>query len=80
MYPYLKFLRYYVLKNAIFRIKKQVRDQNRGEAALFMLGFGADVDFQFLTTLSLQNYGFSRKIYTDADVALQLEVRTIRGS
>ena len=58
-----------------FRIKQNARDSNRGETALFSLGFGDDVEFQFLTSLSLQNYGFSRKIYTNADAVLQLEVR-----
>ena len=30
-------------------------------------------DFGMLKTLSIQNYGFARKIYTAADASLQLE-------
>jgi hypothetical protein len=37
------------------------------------LAFGIKTDFDMLKTLSLQNYGFARKIYTAADASLQLE-------
>lgn len=53
---------------------ENVRNENQGASALFTLGFGNDVDFPFLTKMSLQNDGFARKIYTDADPSLQLQV------
>ncbi len=37
------------------------------------MAFGIKTDFDMLKTLSLQNYGFARKIYTAADASLQLE-------
>jgi hypothetical protein len=40
---------------------------------IFSLGFGEGVDFPFLRRISLQNYGFARKIYEASDAALQLK-------
>jgi len=40
--------------------------------ALYSLGFGNDVDFEFLQRLSLSNGGFARKIYESSDATLQL--------
>ena len=40
---------------------------------LFCLSFGRFADANLLKTLSLQNYAFTRKIYSAADAALQLE-------
>ena len=42
-------------------------------APLFSLAFGRRTDFQMLRLLSVQNYGFARKIYTAADASLQME-------
>ena len=39
----------------------------------FSLAFGMKTDFGMLKTLSIQNYGFARKIYTASDASLQLE-------
>jgi len=50
-------------------ISEQNHDQN---VVLYSLGFGNDVDFQFLQRLSLGNGGFARKIYESSDSALQL--------
>jgi hypothetical protein len=41
--------------------------------SFFSLAFGIKTDFNMLKTLSLQNYGFARKIYTASDASLQLE-------
>ncbi|XP_067013896.2 inter-alpha-trypsin inhibitor heavy chain H4 isoform X2 [Anabrus simplex] len=41
-------------------------------AVIHSLAFGKDADFKFLKKLSLQNNGFARKIYEDADASLQL--------
>ena len=50
---------------------------NSNGYSLLALGFGSDVDFRFLTQLAQQHDGVARRIYTDADVALQLEVQPI---
>ena len=42
-------------------------------APIFSLAFGRRTDFQMLRLLSVQNFGFARKIYTAADASLQME-------
>ena len=44
------------------------------------MAFGIKTDFSMLKTLSLQNYGFARKIYTAADASLQLEGKRLYKS
>ncbi|XP_077977512.1 inter alpha-trypsin inhibitor, heavy chain 4-like [Glandiceps talaboti] len=44
-----------------------------GQGSLFCLGFGNDVDQEFLEKLSLQNRGVGKKIFEDADASLQLK-------
>uniref|UniRef100_A0A671L1Q0 Zgc:112265 n=1 Tax=Sinocyclocheilus anshuiensis TaxID=1608454 RepID=A0A671L1Q0_9TELE len=39
---------------------------------LYCLGFGYDVNFDFLTKMSLENGGVARRIYEDSDADLQL--------
>jgi hypothetical protein len=41
---------------------------------LYCLGFGYDVNFDFLTKMSLENGGVARRIYEDSDADLQLQV------
>ncbi|KAK9966793.1 hypothetical protein ABG768_003885 [Culter alburnus] len=41
---------------------------------LYCLGFGHDVNFDFLTKMSLENGGVARRIYEDSDADLQLQV------
>ncbi|KAI2659039.1 Inter-alpha-trypsin inhibitor heavy chain H3 [Labeo rohita] len=40
---------------------------------LYCLGFGYDVNFDFLTKMSLENSGVARRIYEDSDADLQLQ-------
>ncbi|ROI16305.1 Inter-alpha-trypsin inhibitor heavy chain H3 [Anabarilius grahami] len=40
---------------------------------LYCLGFGHDVNFDFLTKMSLENGGVARRIYEDSDADLQLQ-------
>ncbi|XP_051528540.1 inter-alpha-trypsin inhibitor heavy chain H3-like isoform X2 [Myxocyprinus asiaticus] len=40
---------------------------------LYCLGFGYDVNFDFLTQMSLENNGIARRIYEDSDADLQLQ-------
>ena len=51
-----------------------MKEANTDDVNLFALGFGDDVDFDFLKKLALQNGGIARKIYTNADATLQLQV------
>jgi len=56
------------------QILENVRSANKeAKAAIFSLAFGVKTDFGMLKTLSIQNFGFARKIYTAADAHLQLE-------
>lgn len=41
--------------------------------SIFTLGFGSDIQYEFLQQVSLMNDGFARKIYADDDAAAQLE-------
>ncbi|XP_078691768.1 inter-alpha-trypsin inhibitor heavy chain H4-like [Branchiostoma floridae x Branchiostoma belcheri] len=54
------------------QIIANARDHLAGNHALFCLGFGYDVTFEFLERLALQNGGFARRIYPDSDSNLQL--------
>ncbi|CAH1274398.1 ITIH4 [Branchiostoma lanceolatum] len=54
------------------QIIANARDHLAGNPALFCLGFGYDVSFEFLERLALQNGGFARRIYTGTDGELQL--------
>jgi len=55
-------------------ILEDIQTANSGlHVPLFCLSFGRFADSSLLKTLSLQNYAFTRKIYSAADAALQLE-------
>ncbi|CAC5406692.1 Inter-alpha-trypsin inhibitor heavy chain H3 [Mytilus coruscus] len=54
-------------------ILKNVRKSNEAKLPIFSLGFGNDVNFNFLKQMSLQNNGFARRIYQDSDAALQIK-------
>lgn len=53
-------------------IKTSIRERLEGRYSLFCIGFGNNVNYEFLEQLSLQNRGLARKIYVDADAGLQL--------
>ncbi|XP_069062479.1 inter-alpha-trypsin inhibitor heavy chain H3-like isoform X1 [Pleurodeles waltl] len=44
-----------------------------GHFTLYSLGFGKDVDYNFLEKLALENGGVARRIYDDSDAAVQLQ-------
>ena len=54
-------------------IRTNVRKANDIKASIFALGFGFNLNFDFLTALSAENGGTSRRIYQDKDAASQLE-------
>lgn len=54
-------------------ILKQVQMKNTNRVPIFSIGLGTEADHFLLEALSIMNYGIARKIYNDADVALQLQ-------
>ncbi|KAJ8394781.1 hypothetical protein AAFF_G00041360 [Aldrovandia affinis] len=55
------------------RIQANVREAIRKRYTLYCLGFGADVNHNFLGKMALENGGLARRIYEDSDAALQLK-------
>ncbi|XP_031143353.1 inter-alpha-trypsin inhibitor heavy chain H3-like [Sander lucioperca] len=54
-------------------IQSNVRRDIADKFPLYCLGFGYDVNFEFLEKMSLQNNGVARRIYEDSDADLQLK-------
>ncbi|KAM4652405.1 inter-alpha-trypsin inhibitor heavy chain H3-like isoform 17-T17 [Discoglossus pictus] len=54
-------------------ILNNVKRAVEGQSTLYCLGFGSDVDYNFLEKLALENGGLARRIYEDSDSALQLQ-------
>ncbi|XP_051840876.1 inter-alpha-trypsin inhibitor heavy chain H1 [Antechinus flavipes] len=55
------------------QIRKNVKNAIQGKFPLYNLGFGENVDFNFLEAMSLENDGTARRIYRDNDAAEQLK-------
>uniref|UniRef100_A0A8C2ZGD4 Inter-alpha-trypsin inhibitor heavy chain 3b, tandem duplicate 2 n=1 Tax=Cyclopterus lumpus TaxID=8103 RepID=A0A8C2ZGD4_CYCLU len=55
------------------QIQSNVRMAIAEKFPLYCLGFGFDVNFDFLEKMSLQNNGVARRIYEDSDADLQLK-------
>ncbi|XP_060766197.1 inter-alpha-trypsin inhibitor heavy chain H3-like [Neoarius graeffei] len=55
------------------RIQENVKKAIGGKFPLYCLGFGFDVNFDFLEKMALENDGVARRIYEDSDADLQLE-------
>ncbi|KAM9813887.1 inter-alpha-trypsin inhibitor heavy chain H3-like [Neosynchiropus ocellatus] len=54
-------------------IESNVRKAIAGKFPLYCLGFGSDVNFDFLEKMSLQNNGAARRIYEHSDADSQLK-------
>ncbi|NWS73739.1 ITIH4 inhibitor, partial [Crotophaga sulcirostris] len=54
-------------------IQENIQKAVSGKYALFCLGFGFDVEYKFLEKMALSNGGIARRIYENADAALQLQ-------
>ncbi|NXA45177.1 ITIH4 inhibitor, partial [Nothocercus julius] len=54
-------------------IQENIQKAIGGKFALFCLGFGFDVSYKFLEKMALSNGGLARRIYENADAALQLQ-------
>uniref|UniRef100_A0AAZ3PS88 Inter-alpha-trypsin inhibitor heavy chain H3-like n=1 Tax=Oncorhynchus tshawytscha TaxID=74940 RepID=A0AAZ3PS88_ONCTS len=55
------------------KIHKNVKEAIGKKFPLYCLGFGMDVNFEFLEKMALENSGVGRRIYEDSDAALQLQ-------
>uniref|UniRef100_A0A452V622 Inter-alpha-trypsin inhibitor heavy chain H1 n=1 Tax=Ursus maritimus TaxID=29073 RepID=A0A452V622_URSMA len=55
------------------QILENVRNAIRGRFPLYNLGFGHDVDFNFLEVMSMENNGRAQRIYEDHDATQQLQ-------
>ncbi|XP_076118866.1 inter-alpha-trypsin inhibitor heavy chain H3-like [Alosa pseudoharengus] len=62
------------------RIQSNVREAIGKRFPLYCLGFGFDVNFEFLQKMAQENSGVARRIYQDSDAALQLKVQTSPAS
>lgn len=56
------------------KIQENVRNAIGGKFPLYNLGFGNNLNYNFLETLALENHGLARRIYEDSDANLQLQV------
>ncbi|KAM6059915.1 inter-alpha-trypsin inhibitor heavy chain H4 [Theristicus caerulescens] len=60
-------------ENNVQVIQENIQKAVNGKYALFCLGFGFDVSYKFLEKMALSNGGIARRIYENADAALQLQ-------
>ncbi|GFR89677.1 inter-alpha-trypsin inhibitor heavy chain H2-like [Elysia marginata] len=54
-------------------IVRFITTKNKGDCSIFSLAYGKDADLHFLNSLSINNFGFVRKIYETEDAAIQIE-------
>ncbi|XP_050996942.1 inter-alpha-trypsin inhibitor heavy chain H3 [Acomys russatus] len=55
------------------KIQENARNAIGGKFPLYNLGFGNNLNYNFLETLALENHGLARRIYEDSDADLQLQ-------
>ncbi|XP_037376475.1 inter-alpha-trypsin inhibitor heavy chain H1 isoform X2 [Talpa occidentalis] len=55
------------------QILKNTRNAIKGKFPLYNLGFGQNVDFNFLDVMSMENNGRAKRIYEDHDATQQLQ-------
>ncbi|XP_058405734.1 inter-alpha-trypsin inhibitor heavy chain H3 isoform X6 [Diceros bicornis minor] len=55
------------------KIQENVRNAIRGKFPLYNLGFGNNLNYNFLESMALENHGLARRIYEDSDANLQLQ-------
>lgn len=51
-----------------------MRNAIGGKFPLYNLGFGNNLNYNFLESMALENHGLARRIYEDSDAHLQLQV------
>lgn len=57
-----------------------MRKAIEGRFPLYNLGFGNNLNYNFLESMALENHGFARRIYEDSDANLQMQVCLISCS
>ncbi|KAF4023984.1 hypothetical protein G4228_015704 [Cervus hanglu yarkandensis] len=55
------------------KIQENVRNAIGGKFPLYNLGFGNNLNYNFLENMALENHGIARRIYEDSDANLQLQ-------
>ncbi|XP_028374651.1 inter-alpha-trypsin inhibitor heavy chain H3 isoform X1 [Phyllostomus discolor] len=55
------------------KIQENVKNAIGGRFPLYNLGFGHNLNYNFLDSMALENNGFARRIYEDSDANLQLQ-------
>uniref|UniRef100_A0A3Q2GW40 Inter-alpha-trypsin inhibitor heavy chain H3 n=1 Tax=Equus caballus TaxID=9796 RepID=A0A3Q2GW40_HORSE len=55
------------------KIQENVHNAIRGKFPLYNLGFGNNLNYNFLESMALENHGLARRIYEDSDANLQLQ-------
>uniref|UniRef100_A0A452V5Q5 Inter-alpha-trypsin inhibitor heavy chain H3 n=1 Tax=Ursus maritimus TaxID=29073 RepID=A0A452V5Q5_URSMA len=55
------------------KIQENVRNAIGGKFPLYNLGFGNNLNYNFLESMALENQGLARRIYEDSDANLQLQ-------
>ncbi|XP_049718295.1 inter-alpha-trypsin inhibitor heavy chain H3 isoform X10 [Elephas maximus indicus] len=55
------------------KIQENVRNAISGKFPLYNLGFGNNLNYNFLESMALENHGLARRIYEDSDADLQLQ-------
>uniref|UniRef100_A0A8C3WWV2 Inter-alpha-trypsin inhibitor heavy chain H3 n=1 Tax=Catagonus wagneri TaxID=51154 RepID=A0A8C3WWV2_9CETA len=55
------------------KIQENVRNAIEGKFPLYNLGFGNNLNYNFLESMALENHGLARRIYEDSDANLQLQ-------
>ncbi|XP_077605711.1 inter-alpha-trypsin inhibitor heavy chain H3 [Crocuta crocuta] len=55
------------------KIQENVRNAIGGKFPLYNLGFGNNLNYNFLESMALENHGLARRIYEDSDASLQLQ-------
>ncbi|KAL7837185.1 hypothetical protein SRHO_G00268960 [Serrasalmus rhombeus] len=63
----------YAGENGASEFQKNVQTAIGGNMSLFCLGFGFDVEYNFLDVMAKQNDGLARRIYEASDAVLQLQ-------
>uniref|UniRef100_A0A8C9BI77 Inter-alpha-trypsin inhibitor heavy chain H3 n=1 Tax=Phocoena sinus TaxID=42100 RepID=A0A8C9BI77_PHOSS len=55
------------------KIQENVRNAIGGKFPLYNLGFGNNLNYNFLERMALENHGLARRIYEDSDANVQLQ-------
>ncbi|XP_044111192.1 inter-alpha-trypsin inhibitor heavy chain H3 isoform X5 [Neovison vison] len=55
------------------KIQENVRNAIGGKFPLYNLGFGNNLNYNFLESMALENHGLARRIYEDSDANVQLQ-------